>query len=952
MGSQTAAGSSLALSAMLPSSFDAAGYVALTYVEIGQVEKLGSFGASFAKVEFQGLKGAKQKFKGSADFGALQPSIALDALDAGQILLQTASDDETQKLYSFRVTFPDGSARYFRGRVFGAPETADGADSMLMATPTVEICSKVVKVDAGATITPSPTLSKPSISPTSGAVGTTFTASDGAVTNGTITGRRWLLGTTAIGTGTTVTPNAAGSLTRENTAVGTNGETVTSTSTAVTVSAVATPTLSLSPANPSVASSVAAGTLISNIANVPSGVTPTVTPNDGRLVIAGDASAGWKVVRGMSALSAGTVNFSVAATGATGASGVLTVTAASTLRAMSLAGNTYSADRSPTGTTVGAVMGLEQDATIELVDTLGGAFAIANNEIVIGATPALTRQSRALQVRKTVGSLTRTDTLTVDGPIPVIAADTFPGTAGTALETRTTTAGAKQWTSSVAGLFAIDGAGVLKPTAQTSGAFATIETGSLTHTVQAKVSTYFTSTAIFSMAEVVAAYADANNYWTARLDARYNRIILLQKQGGNEFSVAMSLYTLTSGQLIDIGLRVDAKEIALMVNGKEVMWYPRGTPVANSTGVGIRVQAAASATDYATWREFAVSTPCGIKIAWPEFTITNPATADIDTGPAGSYDNGDANNPAMAPVRDPVTGKWVMSYSGYPTRGSGGDEIQHLCLARADNIDGPWTKDPNNPVMLADPTIDGKWAFNGGFVYSAVSNLWVLTYGTSAGSEVAWATSPDLVTWTRRGKLFAKGTAGTWFQSGAFDSSLRVLDDGRIECVTAAKENGGGFNFGRAFSSDGGLTWAIPNPAQFSSDQRLLAVFGNGSMFHSIIGEPCYVSPPSEPQQILCTFDAQGLGLTNQPLGGRRIHGSVSFDGGKTWRYRLQVRSIQASSWLSGMTIDSHVYNRPDGLLGMYMGATTVATTSPLGGGIHIGGSKTSTPFTSVGAAS
>ncbi len=251
MGSQTAAGSSLALSAMLPSSFDAAGYVALTYVEIGQVEKLGSFGASFAKVEFQGLKGAKQKFKGSADFGALQPSIALDALDAGQILLQTASDDETQKLYSFRVTFPDGSARYFRGRVFGAPETADGADSMLMATPTVEICSKVVKLEAGVTPTPSPTLSKPSISPTSGAVGTTFTATDGTVTNGTITGRRWLLGTTAIGTGTTVTPNAAGSLTRENTAVGTNGETITSTSAAVTVSAATpapAPSLSLSSA--------------------------------------------------------------------------------------------------------------------------------------------------------------------------------------------------------------------------------------------------------------------------------------------------------------------------------------------------------------------------------------------------------------------------------------------------------------------------------------------------------------------------------------------------------------------------------------------------------------------------------------------------------------------------------------------------------------------------------
>ncbi len=70
------------------------------------------------------------------------------------------------------------------------------------------------------------------------------------------------------------------------------------------------------------------GTLIANIANVPAGVTPSVTPNDGRLVIAGDASAGWKVVLGMSAISPSTINFAVAAAGATGATGALVIVAA------------------------------------------------------------------------------------------------------------------------------------------------------------------------------------------------------------------------------------------------------------------------------------------------------------------------------------------------------------------------------------------------------------------------------------------------------------------------------------------------------------------------------------------------------------------------------------------------------------------------------------------------
>lgn len=148
MTSQTGAGSSLAICVALPATYDAAGYVALTFVEIGNVEKIGTLGSSFAKVEFQPLKGGKQKYKGSVDYGALQPSLALDSADAGQAILQTSGDDESQKLYSFRVTYQDGTKRYFGGRTFGMPETVDGADSMLMATPAIEICTKPVKVAA------------------------------------------------------------------------------------------------------------------------------------------------------------------------------------------------------------------------------------------------------------------------------------------------------------------------------------------------------------------------------------------------------------------------------------------------------------------------------------------------------------------------------------------------------------------------------------------------------------------------------------------------------------------------------------------------------------------------------------------------------------------------------------------------------------------------------------
>ena len=151
MTSQTAAGSSLAISVAPPATLDAAGYAALTFTEVGQVEKLGGIGASFAKVEFQPLKGGKQKYKGSADYGALQPSIALDDADAGQAIMQVSADDESQKLYSFRVTYQSGAKRYFQGRNFGQPENADGADTMLMQNPTIEICTRIVKVAAPTT---------------------------------------------------------------------------------------------------------------------------------------------------------------------------------------------------------------------------------------------------------------------------------------------------------------------------------------------------------------------------------------------------------------------------------------------------------------------------------------------------------------------------------------------------------------------------------------------------------------------------------------------------------------------------------------------------------------------------------------------------------------------------------------------------------------------------------
>lgn len=85
------------------------------------------------------------------------------------------------------------------------------------------------------------------------------------------------------------------------------------------------PTLTLSGAL-TFATDAAAGTLVANIGNVPASATPTITPNDGRLAIAGSAGA-WKVVKGMTASSLGSLAFTVNAAGAQPASATADVTA-------------------------------------------------------------------------------------------------------------------------------------------------------------------------------------------------------------------------------------------------------------------------------------------------------------------------------------------------------------------------------------------------------------------------------------------------------------------------------------------------------------------------------------------------------------------------------------------------------------------------------------------------
>lgn len=137
---------------------------------------------------------------------------------------------------SIRVTLP---------RVPIKSEIIDGQLVLSFSNGDIQIVGVVPVINPGQptpTPTPTPTpapifTTQPTISPTSGTAGSTvFTANNGLASNATSYTRRWLLGATAIGSGATVAPSAAGSLTLELTAIGPGG-TAKATSAAVTVAA-------------------------------------------------------------------------------------------------------------------------------------------------------------------------------------------------------------------------------------------------------------------------------------------------------------------------------------------------------------------------------------------------------------------------------------------------------------------------------------------------------------------------------------------------------------------------------------------------------------------------------------------------------------------------------------------------------------------------------------------
>src|SRR5690625_4296357 len=125
MALHSSAGTCLSVSADLPATYDAAGFDALTFTQVGELESIGEMVMRRNSGEFSNLcTGNTSVIKGNRQAITVSVVCALDEDDAGQVLMIESED--SHDLYSFCVTESNGTKNYFEGTVSAAGKEAGG----------------------------------------------------------------------------------------------------------------------------------------------------------------------------------------------------------------------------------------------------------------------------------------------------------------------------------------------------------------------------------------------------------------------------------------------------------------------------------------------------------------------------------------------------------------------------------------------------------------------------------------------------------------------------------------------------------------------------------------------------------------------------------------------------------------------------------------------------------
>lgn len=136
-------GTTLAVSAVLPTTQTESAYTALSWTTVGEVTDIPSFGPAHEVVTHVPLAtGVTAKYHGALNNGSITVPMALNPADTGQIALKTALANKTR--IAFKVDYADGTNDYFQGKVMSFTRGAS-IGSVVSAEVMIEIETPIVE---------------------------------------------------------------------------------------------------------------------------------------------------------------------------------------------------------------------------------------------------------------------------------------------------------------------------------------------------------------------------------------------------------------------------------------------------------------------------------------------------------------------------------------------------------------------------------------------------------------------------------------------------------------------------------------------------------------------------------------------------------------------------------------------------------------------------------------
>lgn len=119
MSQYTGTGTCVSVSVAAPTTRDAAGFAALTWTALGELETMGEISVRHESISFSALcTGKTTVVKGAEQGIEVDIGVAMDRKDAGQALMTTARKNLTAKM-SFKVVESSGDIIYFQAYVMG-----------------------------------------------------------------------------------------------------------------------------------------------------------------------------------------------------------------------------------------------------------------------------------------------------------------------------------------------------------------------------------------------------------------------------------------------------------------------------------------------------------------------------------------------------------------------------------------------------------------------------------------------------------------------------------------------------------------------------------------------------------------------------------------------------------------------------------------------------------------